>query len=252
MKHGYRLNLFPARDRYEARLYRLATYEPPTLALLDAAIRPEDTVVDVGANIGTISLHMARKAVRVIAIEPHPAYCTRIREHIALNGVANIELIESAAGIAPGTAMIYDMPAKNIGHSTMVEQGSHTAAAAGVRVNTLDALLDGAGGQNVRLIKVDVEGFENQVMAGAPRTLATGPIVCMEFAPQHQGSDPFAAHERIMAAAPFRCYRFQSTVLRSWHLAPIAGTSELSCLRFGNVAYVMDAVRATMPRHIFA
>lgn len=61
-------------------------------------IKPTDTVLDIGANIGTIAIPLASMAKRVIALEPIPRYLEELKRNAELNGITNIKCIEGCLG----------------------------------------------------------------------------------------------------------------------------------------------------------
>ena len=248
LRNGRLVRLHPATDAHEFQVYAARTYEPGTLCLIDAAVRSGDTFVDVGANLGTISLHAALRAARVIAIEPHPVYSARLRENVDLNAATNIEVKACAAGAKNGTATIYDF--SFTGGSSLLDPGSDGTPFCAVDVRPLDDILRSASADCVRLIKIDVEGFEPEVIAGASQTLSQQPIVCMEFDKDRRDSRAYSAHDTLMSIAPFRCYRFRSTKYRASPLVP-ASRDDLWNMNGDNAVYVTDAARSTMPAEMF-
>ena len=126
-------------------------------------VRPGDTVVDVGANIGDLTLHAAALAGangRVVAIEPHPRTFAFLQENIALNGANRVRAIHTALGSSHGLATLSDR------HSDDQNAITDTDVDGGVRVpvQRLDELdISGA----IHLLKIDVEGYEKYVLDGA-------------------------------------------------------------------------------------
>ena len=99
--HGYRmrLRLSDWSDRMTFFLGRY--YDLPTQLLMSICLRPGDRFIDIGANIGMISLLAARlvgPSGRVDSVEPNPKCIEIFREHIALNPIGNIHIHPVAAG----------------------------------------------------------------------------------------------------------------------------------------------------------
>lgn len=132
--------------------------------------RPASTAVDVGANVGMHSLvfsHLVGNEGRVFSFEPSPRILQRAAENIRLNPATNIELISKALGSAVGTVGFLDLADQaNIGESRVRRD-----AAGQVAMDTLDNVLATAHARNVSLVKIDVEGFEREVLQGAQDTL---------------------------------------------------------------------------------
>jgi FkbM family methyltransferase len=130
-----------------------------------------DLVFDVGANVGEYSDAFLALRARVVAVEPNPACCERLKM-VAKRGSLLIE--NCAIGNAEGTASMHICSAPGL--STLSNEWYETARTspihgnatwseiAEVRVTTLDKLAEKHGVPT--FIKIDVEGFEAQVLAG--------------------------------------------------------------------------------------
>lgn len=255
MRGGYRLALRPAADALERRLYNARTYEAATLALFDRVLRPGDAMVDVGANLGLMTLHAARlvgATGRVVALEPHPAYHARLVAHLELNGCGNVRALRMAAGAARSSAPIYDFPEVNIGRSSLVSPGAGATASATVEVDRLDSILADVGIGRVRLLKIDVEGFEAQVLTGAAGVLAQRPVVCMEVS-RTVGSveAPLAAHDAIMDTGAYGAWNFRDGKGRPSPLVAVTDRLQLAAQEDDNVVYIPHTERQSLPAGLF-
>jgi FkbM family methyltransferase len=129
---------------------------------------PEGGVfVDVGANVGTYALALARQvgaSGKVIAIEPHPITHARLAFNRAASNATQVILVAAAAGPADGELMI-ETDGDNLGASHIVsgEPGSNAIRVPSWR---LQRILDDAGVTHVDALKIDVEGFEDRVLIG--------------------------------------------------------------------------------------
>jgi FkbM family methyltransferase len=149
--------------------YLVGGAEPDVQALV-AALGPDDVFYDIGANIGYYSLLAARNGARVIAFEPHPVTSALLRRNAAANGLA-VELLEIAAGEGEGEVLLSSPPG---------DHGAARISAEGipVRVARIDALDLPAP----TFVKIDVEGFERQVISGLAGVLrAHRPVVISEI-----------------------------------------------------------------------
>jgi FkbM family methyltransferase len=123
--------------------------------------------VDVGANVGTYALALARQVGaggKVIAVEPHPVTHARLAFNRAASGFTQVMLVAAAAGPADGELMI-ETDGDNLGASHIVSGKSSGNA---IRVPSLRLLriLDDAKVSHVDALKIDVEGFEDRVLTG--------------------------------------------------------------------------------------
>jgi FkbM family methyltransferase len=151
-------------------------YNREELDFLRGYVPAGGSFVDVGANVGTYALPLARHVGangRVIAIEPHPVTHARLAFNRAASGLAQVTLVAAAAGDADGDLMI-ETDGDNLGASHVVI-GQASAHAIKVPSRTLQGLLGEARLSRVDALKIDVEGFEDRVLTGffatAPQTL---------------------------------------------------------------------------------
>jgi FkbM family methyltransferase len=151
-------------------------YNCEELDFLRANLADGGVFVDIGANVGTYALSLAREVGErgmVIAVEPHPVIHARLAFNRVASGFAQVRLVAAAAGEADGEVMI-ETDSDNLGASHVVT-GKASASAFKVPCMTLRHILSEAGAVKVDALKIDVEGFEDRVLTGffaqAPQTL---------------------------------------------------------------------------------
>jgi FkbM family methyltransferase len=123
--------------------------------------------VDVGANVGTYALALARHVGadgKVIAIEPHPVTHARLKFNCEASGASQVRLVAAAAGPADGELLI-ETDGDNLGASHIVT-GQPGGNAFRVPALRLQRILNEAGVSQVDALKIDVEGFEDRVLTG--------------------------------------------------------------------------------------
>lgn len=123
------------------------------------------TFVDVGANVGTFALVMARQVGsngKVVAIEPHPLTFGRLAFNHAASHATQVRLVQAAAGDSDGELMI-ESGGGNLG-ATHVVTGPTSTDAIKVPSLRLTRILAEAGVGQVDSLKIDVEGFEDRVL----------------------------------------------------------------------------------------
>lgn len=176
-----------------------AGFEFPTRAFFDAHLEPGDVFLDVGAHLGLYSLGAATRhpgAIKVIAFEPHPLNVLTLLRQLGLNGQLHaVELICAAVGATAGFGKLWP-------YSTMGNFIAEHAPADAPKDNppltvpivSLDMLFaDRADLADGRVfVKVDVEGYEPPVIAGAARLLASGRVAAVVL----EKSDYYAAPDR--------------------------------------------------------
>ncbi|MCA6123455.1 FkbM family methyltransferase [Bradyrhizobium sp. WSM 1704] len=156
--------------------------------------------VDLGANVGTYALALARDVGptgQVIAIEPHPLTHARLAFNAQASGFAQVRLVAAAAGPADGELMI-ETDGDNLGASHIVT-GTPSGKAYSVPSLRLQRILEEAGATHVDAMKIDVEGFEDRVLTGffrdAPRALWPRAVV-IEHLSKHEWTDDCIADMR--------------------------------------------------------
>jgi len=208
---------------YEAgffgQVYLFDEYEVGRLPLPRAPV-----VCDVGANVGFFSwrLHSLRPGATVLAFEPASANVSRLRQVFALRGIAG-EVCPQACGRSAGMATLYLR--NSVTHSLLPTWHTDLDLGAGqqeVEVTTLDAECDRRGLAGIDLLKIDTEGAEVDVLAGAAGILPQTRFVVLEY------HSPAARAEcvRLLEAAGFDC-REKSF----WGLGPGSGAEGLLLCR---------------------
>lgn len=176
------------------RLMYWGAYEAFTVAAIRRLLRPGDTFVDVGANVGYLSAVAADRVGatgQVHAFEPSPAHAAWLERLRDLNPGHRIVVNRVAAGAAAGTARLQCTSLANLGWNTLVPglmEGDPGVTEVEVPVIALGDYLAGCAATLTRIgaIKIDVEGFELPVLEGLRGWLESSgerPTVLCEVAP---------------------------------------------------------------------
>jgi FkbM family methyltransferase len=142
-------------------------------------VRPDDLVFDIGAHVGDRVAAFRRLGARVLAVEPQPALVTTLKWLYRRD--RNVEIAATAVGRSAGTVAMkinVDNPTVSTVSDAFVDAARGAASWEGqvweksidVPVTTLDALIAAHG--RPAFIKIDVEGFEEEVLAGLTRPVA--------------------------------------------------------------------------------
>ena len=150
------------------------TWEPNLTAEFEEHLAEGDIVVDVGANVGYYTLLAATLVGGngiVLGVEPNPAFSEGLQS--LADAHPAIRICESAVGSSAGSASLFLGPAENRGHASLLPDSTHGESVE-VEVTTLDSLLaaEGIVAAELSLLKIDVEGFEEEVVLGAERTFS--------------------------------------------------------------------------------
>lgn len=231
---------FASRDnKVEAALragkdrYGVDGYDRLNFSVVESLVGEGDICFDVGANVGVYSCVFGRlsgDAGRVHAFEPATPIRSKLRRNLALNGLDMARVNPFGLGaseeertffeVKPGTYRggISSFVANENTHGT--ESGSVVERT--VRVRRLDDYVAEAGVERIRILKIDVEGFEAEVLRGGAETLSTHrPFVLFEYdhgrhsgeldamraifeAAGYEGLEPYANH----GALGFRRWAF--------------------------------------------
>jgi FkbM family methyltransferase len=165
-------------------MHRLGFMGGPERKLLAKFVRAGMTVVDVGANVGLYTLAMADIAGpsgRVISFEPDPELFPILRANCAANGATNVVAVNAALGRAPDKMTLHRLAL----HSGDNHLGSKDPIEFRRPVEVDVAAFDGLyPGVRPDFVKVDVQGWELNVLLGMERTLSDAdPVIFLEFWP---------------------------------------------------------------------
>jgi FkbM family methyltransferase len=158
--------------------------EPVTLKRIRALMGEGDVMIDVGAHIGLHALTAARAAPtgRVLAIDPQPYNIDRLARNASWNGLANVEGICAAAGVEDGfVRFLLQKPSDRSRLSLALANPNDLLVQIEVPMRRLDSILGAHRVSRVRLLKIDVEGFELEVLQGLGNRLGDCANVILEM-----------------------------------------------------------------------
>lgn len=203
-RHGQMI--FVPHDLYIGEsLLNYGEFSPDETDDLCGLVEQNDVVLDIGSNIGCLTVPLARRAQTVYAFEPQRLPFQMLCANLALNNIGNVIAINAGAGAADFKMKIKPVTwlagAVNSGGTEL----KSSISGEGVNVITVDSLkLD-----RCNLIKADVEGHELFVLQGAQRTITTKrPILFLE-------ADRDAAYAKLHATLIYHGYA------PFWHITPL-------------------------------
>jgi FkbM family methyltransferase len=194
-RHG--LMLFNQNDEVIGRSLReYGEYSELEMEMLGRFLKPGDIVLDLGANVGAHTLYFAHQVGptgRVIAFEPQRVVFQTLCANVALNSLTNVWALQAGAGESEGQTRL---PPLDYSRSDNFGAVSLDSAGEGepVPVRTVDNLELAS----CAMLKVDVEGWEVQVLRGAKATLACcQPLLYMENHNAHQAEALIAQVQEV-------------------------------------------------------
>lgn len=164
----------PAGDPMYTRIFTEGAWEPKETSAIRRLLRPGDFALDVGGNYGWFSLAMASSVGPdglVWAFEPVRTFASQLRSNIELNELDNVQVFDLAIGASHGEVGINVFEGLPHGHASAATLGRSDFVTSQVPLRTLDELVDLHPDRAPALIKVDVEGFELQVLEGSQALL---------------------------------------------------------------------------------
>jgi FkbM family methyltransferase len=174
---GVRLYLDPLSDLGSQFIFN-STYEPESQKIFEAVIKRGDTVIDIGANEGVftcLALRIVGQQGRVIAVEPQSELRSIIEINCAINNFTNVQ-VETAALSPNKTEIMYMFPRINSGNSSIVRSyrwRKRTTKVAGIGFSELMRKYKIT---RVDFVKIDVEGYEPEVLESMFECITAGRI----------------------------------------------------------------------------
>lgn len=234
-------------DLIQRYVYLFGVWEPHMTAWLRGRLRPGDTFVDVGANVGYFAVLGSRlvgDTGRVVAVEASPAFHDRMRQ-LTLNNCTNVRTVNAAVSDGHKTLTFVLASSRNMGANSIVPYDGPAESTFEAEAQPLAELLDPADLAHARVIKIDVEGAEGSVVRGlAPvlDRLRDDAEIAVEVTPDRMAQLGDSVEELLetMRAHGFHTYRLPNSykpesyphALRSpsppvrWR-GPIVGETEL-------------------------
>jgi FkbM family methyltransferase len=198
---------FDPLTQFASRWFEIGAYERDTEAIFRAEIGPDDIVVDVGANEGYFTILAAQLAHRgrVIAVEPQARCIDSVARNLAANNIRNCTILPVALGQSPGKGQMLLMPEMNSGASSLVRSYRWSRRKQPVEIIDANELAARVAVEVFDFVKIDVEGYEPEVVQGLLPLLRAGHIkkLLLDYHPTllaPRGIRPEDIHEQIVAS----------------------------------------------------
>ncbi len=254
--YGFEIHIDPAlRPGLDRTIYYNGTYEAGTIAVLKGLLRPGDLFLDIGSNIGLMSL-VASQAVgesgQVIAFEPQPDTFAVLKKNVDLNRCANVITVNEAIGAAAGQATIYSN-LQRTASASLIPLDDEITTVQQTNIESLSDFVSSHHVKSIRMMKIDVEGWELEVLKGAEKILAQAdaPALCVEYSHLHanQGGCLEDIYRLIRRVNNYQVFRLAKGKEFPSRLVPIIGESDLPyhdnlfCLRAEHLKDLPESLR---------
>lgn len=174
----YRLDISNSIDNFVYFNFPEKTYDTVT-----DVIKQADVIIDIGANIGITTLFFAslNEKAKVYAFEPHLKSFMRCKENASLNNFKNITYLNKGLGAVKGFEKLYEIRENNPGMNRILKENKNVPFTT-ITIDTLDDFTRDKNISKIDFIKIDVEGYEYEVIYGGRKTIAESkPVMLVEL-----------------------------------------------------------------------
>ena len=162
-------------------IYNLGFYEVGTLDVMNTILQKEDVFIDVGASIGLMSLFASKKCThgKILSFEPQKERYEIITKNAKLNSCENMTIFNNGLGEKEDHLLLHT----DVFSPSIVDTENSKGTTESIAILVLDKVLTSKSIEKVKLMKIDVEGFELNVLKGAKKLLSSedAPILCIEY-----------------------------------------------------------------------
>jgi FkbM family methyltransferase len=229
--HGFLLKIDPANDNgVELSLHETGTYEKGILFFLKDFLKKGDCFVDVGANIGLMSLFASQcvgENGTVLSFEAHPETSELLNYNISLNKFKNIRVFDCALGGQKGEGVIRFQSELNRGGASLVDNVKREDGFK-VIIDTLDALFPDK--LIPKVVKIDVEGFELEVLKGAEKIIRNySPVLILELIDERSAENDDVSNliDYALSLSNYQVFKLKGGKERKSKLIEVKHKSEL-------------------------
>lgn len=196
LRSGEKIFVDPT-DYIGAMIFLFGEFDPAVSSVIRRLLRPGDQFIDVGANVGSETIPAASCCGvrgKVYAFEANPDAASMLKNSLEYNGLEWVTLSTNAVSDQTGTLKL-TIPAGNAGIASVAVESeetveSHHVRKVNVKAVMLDEILD-LRASKIRLLKIDVEGHELNVLRGAQELLKSGKVENILIEIWHGGADGF-------------------------------------------------------------
>jgi len=234
----FAISLFPQDNEYQVTFYKKlqvivcpifavekeimsGRYETDVISIIEQFVRPGMTVMDVGANVGALSVVLADRVGetgKVFSFEPGPNTFSRLKRNLSMNSGIDSVVIPQNMGCAQEEGVIaYHELSHSRGNAILGELDKewHAYESHEVKVVAIDSFVRNNSLNNVDFMKVDVERMEFDVLLGAKEMIKKfHPVICYETLSDMgrlnmTGGENFRRIEEMLTPLGYTLYRIE-------------------------------------------
>lgn len=203
-REGFRMDLDPS-EWLQKNIRAGHLYEPDTVRLIHSIVERGDTCIDVGSHVGYFSLIcavMVGPDGKVISIDPQPDNCAKCLRNALLNDFTQINVVNAAVGAADSLVTLPHQRGNDRSKLSLVDgwSDSDTSFAFTTALVTLDTLLNTLGPMPcIKLLKIDAENYEYEILLGARSVLPAVENIVIEIHPHANAEKNHATCELLVS-----------------------------------------------------
>lgn len=223
-------------------IYKYHAHEPEMSAWIvdNVEFEAKDLFLDIGANIGWYSLllsKLAKPSSSIYAFEPDPLNNELLRHNVSANAASSIQVVEAAVTESSGHAKLYRYNSNNLGRHSMLEDSKQKHIE--VKTVGLDEFIgeQGLAGHAIKLLKIDVEGYEYNALKSGREVLSRCKTVLCEYSPgtmREHGIEPQGLLDLFTQAG------LKPNLLAGHELEPVSIATLLSFEAGTDIIWVRD------------
>ena len=215
------IKIFPARGYWVAQYKRERLYVPsPRTAILGHflksyervyeryfRVKKDEIVLDIGAYIGSFTMTVAKRAKKVLAIEPDPKNYACLKANVSR--FANVRTIRKGVWNSKKKLKLYLDSRYPVAHSVVIQPGNKSVD---IEVDALDNIVSELGFNKVDFIKMNIEGAEIEALEGAKQVLKSVKKIVLDAHHIRDGKPTYPLVCRLLEAKGFKTRIVEGTV----------------------------------------
>ncbi|MGH3614024.1 MAG: FkbM family methyltransferase [Pseudonocardia sp.] len=231
----------------DANIIAFGCHDPSMHRFIENHVKPGMTCFDVGANVGVVALHLARRvglSGSVHAFEPVSSIRRRLTENTERNGLSTTVKIHPAAlsnGSGRAVMAVADETATNQGQASLVNSDNpQLVISTEITTITIDEFVESNGVDRLDFLKVDIQGAELLLLEGGSRVFTElSPQILMEVSPEDLGGMGKNSRDLLEAVEAYG-YRIYELDSRGWPGRPVHAQDVPADYYAANVVCIKD------------